>query len=128
MLPARRAAVLLVAMLALFAVPATALAADPVTVSGAVVHGGAPAIGVQVVVSVTGSDQVASTTTDEQGAFSVQVEADAGAQVRIDVTGQTSRSEPDARNCVRVETLSGSLTSRSRSCRRPPWRSRWTTS
>ena len=34
MLPARRAAVLLVALLALFAVPATALAADPVTVSG----------------------------------------------------------------------------------------------
>jgi hypothetical protein len=113
MLPARGAApvfVVALAVLALLAAPAAALAADPVAVSGTVVHDGAPAIGVQVVVSVTGGDEVAAATTDEQGAFSVDVEADAGAQVRIDVTGQTSRSDPDARNCVHIETPSGSLT------------------
>jgi hypothetical protein len=103
-------AIVLISLLALLALPAAALAADPVTVSGTVVHGGAPVTGVQVVVSVTGSDQIVAATTDENGAFSVQVDAGVGAEVRIDATGQTSRSNPDAKNCVHVETPTGTLT------------------
>ena len=69
---ARRPAVLVVlaALVALLAMPAVALAADPVTVTGTVVRDGAPVVGVEVVVSVTGTDVIASTATDEQGAFS----------------------------------------------------------
>ena len=107
---ARIAALLAFALTTLLALPSGALAADPVTVSGTVVHAGAPVTGVQVVVSVTGSDQIASATTDEQGAFSVQVDAQVGSQLRIDATGQTSRSDPDAQNCVHLETPTGTLT------------------
>src|SRR4051794_11532680 len=97
---ARTPAPLAVALVSLLAVPAAALAADPVTVSGTVVRGGTPVNAAQVVVHVTGSDQLAATTTDEQGAFSVTVDAEVGAEVQIDVTGQTSRSGPDAQGCV----------------------------
>lgn len=110
MVPARVATLLVVAVLALLAVPTAAVAAGPVTVSGTVVRDGAPVTGVQVVVSVTGSDGIASATTDEEGAFAVQVEADAGSQVRIDATGQTSRSDPDSKGCVQLETPTGTLT------------------
>jgi hypothetical protein len=106
----RLAALVVVAALAIMAVPASALAADPVTVSGTVVRAGAPVTGVHVVVTVTGSDQVVAASTDEQGAFSVQVEAEVGSELRIEATGQTSRSEPDAANCVHSETPTGSLT------------------
>jgi hypothetical protein len=107
---ARIAALLAFALVSLLAVPAAALAVEPVTVSGTVVRGGAPVNAAQVVVHVTGSDQLAATTTDEQGAFSVTVDAEVGSEVRIDVTGQTSRSGPDAQGCVTVETPSGALT------------------
>jgi hypothetical protein len=110
LVPARLAACLAVVAALLLALPAAALAIDPVTIAGTVVREGAPVTGVQVLVSVVGGDQIATTTTDEDGAFAVPVEATAGAQVRIDVTGQTSRSEPDAQGCVRIETPSGSLT------------------
>ena len=98
------------ALVSLLAMPSAALAADPVSVSGTVVRDGAPVTGVQVVVSVTGSDQIVAATTDEAGAFAVQVEAEVGSEVRIDATGQTSRSEPDAQGCVRIETPAGELT------------------
>jgi hypothetical protein len=107
---ARIAALVAFALVSLLVVPTGALAADPVTVSGTVVHGGAPVTGAQVVVSVTGSDQIAAATTDEQGAFSVQVDAEVGSQLRIDATGQTSRSDPDAQNCVHLETPTGTVT------------------
>jgi hypothetical protein len=107
---ARIATLLAFALVSLLVVPTGALAADPVMVSGTVVHGGVPVTGVQVVVSVTGSDQIASATTDEQGGFSVQVDAAVGSELRIDATGQTSRSDPDAHNCVHLETPTGTLT------------------
>jgi hypothetical protein len=107
---ARFAGLPAIVLISLLALPVAALAADPVTVSGTVVHGGAPVTGVQVVVSVTGGDQIVSATTDEQGAFSVQVDAEVGAQLRIDATGQTSRSDPDAKSCVHLETPTGTLT------------------
>jgi len=110
MRPLRPAALVLVALLAIFAAPAVAFAADPVTVSGTVVRDGAPVTGVQVVVTVTGSDQIASASTDEQGAFSVQVDAEVGSELRIEATGQTSRSDPDKASCVHLETPTGSLT------------------
>ena len=74
------------------------------------VRDGAPVTGVEVVVSVTGSDQIVAATTDESGAFVVQLEVEAGSEVHVDATGQTSRSEPDAANCVHLETPTGSLT------------------
>src|SRR4051812_23538883 len=118
MVPARRAAPAVVRLavraglvaLLLLAVPAAALAADPVTISRRVLREGAPVANVGIVVSVIGGDEIAAATTDEQGTFSVEVEAEAGSSVRIDATGQTSRSEPDAHACVRLETPTGSLT------------------
>jgi hypothetical protein len=110
MRPLRLVALVVVVLLALALVPAAALAADPVTISGTVVRDGSPVTGVQVVVSVTGSDQIVAATTDEQGAFSVQVDAVPGSDVRIEATGQTSRSDPDSANCVHLETPSGTLT------------------
>jgi hypothetical protein len=94
----------------LVAAPAGALAADSVTVTGTVVRDGQPVIGVEVVVSVTGSDMIASTATDEHGAFALDVEAGIGSELQVFATGQTSRSDPDAQGCVRTETPIGHLT------------------
>lgn len=102
------AVVSLVALL-LVALPGTARAAEPVVITGTVVHDGTPVTGVEVVVSVTGSDIIAAATTDEHGVFGVEVEAGAGDTVRVYATGQTSRSEPDGQGCVRTETRVGSL-------------------
>jgi hypothetical protein len=108
---ARLASIALVAVvLALLAAPAGVLAADPVAVTGTVVRDGAPVTGVDVVVSVSGSDLIAAATTDENGAFSVDVEAEIGAGIQVFATGQTSRSEPDAKGCVTTETPTGSIT------------------
>lgn len=101
--------VALVAML--LALPAGVAATGTVTVGGTVVHDGTPVTGVDVVVSVTGSDVIAAATTDENGAFSVELEAAAGDTVRVYATGRTSRSDPDAQGCVRTETPIGSLES-----------------
>ena len=108
---ARIAALPAFLLVSLLALPSGALAADPVVVSGTVLHGGVPVTGVQVTVTVTGSDQVASATSDENGAFSVQVDAEVGSELRIDAIGQTSRSDPDAKRCVHLETPTGTLTS-----------------
>jgi hypothetical protein len=104
---ARLATVTAIALLAaLLAVPGGVLAAG-VTVTGTVVRDGAPVTGVDVVVSVTGTDTVVSATTDENGAFSVDLEAGVGDQVQAYATGQTFSSEPDERGCVQTETLVG---------------------
>lgn len=109
---ARRPALLAVfaVVAVLMAMPATALAADPVTVTGTVVRDGAPVVGVEVVVSVTGTDVIASTATDELGAFSVEVEAEVGSELQVFATGQTSRTGPDNAGCVRTETPIGDTT------------------
>ena len=110
---ARRPATLAVlgALVVLLAMPAVALAADPVTVTGTVVRDGAPVVAVEVVVSVSGTDVIASTATDEQGAFSVEVEAEVGSELEVFATGQTSRTGPDDEGCVRTETPIGDTTS-----------------
>jgi hypothetical protein len=89
--------------------PAGVLAADPVVVTGTVVRAGSPVTGVAVAVSITGSDQILSATTDDAGAFSVQVDAGIGDELQVFATGQTSRSEPDANGCVTSETPTGHL-------------------
>ncbi len=110
MFAARITALLAFVLVSILALPSAALGADPVTVSGTVVRDGTPVNAAQVVVHVSGSDQLAATTSDEQGAFSVQVDAEVGSELRIDVTGQTSRTDPDKQNCVKVETPTGELT------------------
>lgn len=97
-------------LVGLLVAPGIALGADTVTVTGTVVRDGAPVTGVAVVVSVGGSDVIASATSDEAGAFSVDVEAGVGAELRVFATGQTTRSDPDKDGCVRSETPIGQLT------------------
>lgn len=110
MRPTRLVALASVALLvALLGIPATALAADPVTVTGTVVRDGAPVAGVDVTISVTGGDQVVSATTDDVGVFSVALDVIVGDELSVFATGQTSRSDPDAQGCVRSETPIGSL-------------------
>ncbi len=106
---ARSALLALAALTAALLAPAGVLAADVVTVTGTVVHGGAPVTGVEIVVSVTGSDQILSATTDEAGAFSIQVEGGGDTVLQVYATGQTSRSDPDVAGCVTSETPVGSL-------------------
>ena len=108
----RAALVALTALVVMLGVPAGALAADPetVTVTGIVTRDGAPAAGVAVVVTVTGRDQVTAATTDDAGAFTADVEAAVGEELALFATGQTSRSEPDAKGCVHTETPTGSMT------------------
>lgn len=98
-----------VALLAVLLAPGGVLAADTLTVTGTVVRDGAPVTGVDVVVAVTGSDQIMSATTDEAGVFSVQVEGGVGTGLEVFATGHTSRSDPDAQGCVTSETPVGSL-------------------
>lgn len=94
---------------ALLAMPAGVLAADVVTVTGTVVRDGLPQAGVRVTVTVTGSDLIAEATTDEAGAFTVELEAEVGSEVVVAAAGQTFTSEPDARGCVESETPVGRL-------------------
>ena len=96
---------------ALLALPGAALAAGPVTVIGTVVRDGAPVVAVEVVVTVTGTDIAATTATDEQGAFALELEAAVGDELQVFATGQTSRSGPDGAGCVRTETPIGEATS-----------------
>jgi hypothetical protein len=103
----------LTALLALalaLALPGAALAAT-VDVGGTVTaSGGGPAGGVEVVVLVQGSDQLVSTTTDAEGAWAVQVDAETRAVLEISATGPTTRSEPDERGCVTLTTATGRVT------------------
>lgn len=95
---------------ALLAMPTGVLAADAVTVTGTVVRDGLPQVGVHVTVTVTGGDLIAQATTDDAGAFSVEIEAGVGSEVQVSATGQTFTSEPDAQGCVHSETPVGRIT------------------
>lgn len=95
---------------ALLAMPAGAVAADTVTVTGTVVRDGLPQVGVRVTVTVSGSDLIAQGSTDEAGAFSVDLEAGVGSELVVSATGQTFTAEPDANGCVYSETPVGRLT------------------
>ena len=108
---ARLAVIVPVALLAaLLAMPAGVMAAQSVTVTGTVVRDGLPQTGVRVTVTVTGGDTIAVATTDEAGAFVVEIEAGIGSEVAVSAVGQTFTSEPDAKGCVHTETPIGRLT------------------
>jgi hypothetical protein len=108
---ARRTLLALAVVLAtLLAVPGSAFGADAVTLAGSVVLDGQPAAGASVVVSVVGTDIAVATATDEEGAFSVDLEAGVGDQLTVVATGQTVRTGPDAKGCVRSETPTGRVT------------------
>ena len=107
---ARLASLVPVALLAaLLAMPAGVLAADAVVVTGVVVRDGQPVTGVDVTVTVKGGDTIAHATSDEAGAFAVEVEAVAGSEVTVWATGQAFTSEPDAKGCVHTEMPAGRL-------------------
>jgi hypothetical protein len=105
----RAARVAGITLAALLMVPATALAADPVTVSGLVTRDGAPAAAVEVALLVDGSDLVFSATTGDDGAFAVAVEAGIGSKIAIRATGPTVVSETGENGCVRRDTPIGSI-------------------
>jgi hypothetical protein len=87
--------------------PATALAAT-FDVGGSVTNtDGSPAVGAEITILVQGTDQIVATTTDENGAWTLQVDAEPGAVLEVNGTGQSTTSEPDADGCVTTTTPSG---------------------
>src|SRR5690349_16275383 len=88
--------------------PATALAATT-DVGGTVTAAGAPAVGAEVTVLVQGTDQILSTTTDESGAWTLQLDVEPGAVLEVNGTGQTTTTDPDKDGCVTSSTPSGQV-------------------
>jgi hypothetical protein len=96
------------ALMLILVLPATAFAATA-DIGGTVTVEGAPAAGAEVTVLVQGSDEILSTTTDENGAWTLQVDVDPGAVLEVNGTGQTTTSEPDKDGCVTSTTPSGQV-------------------
>ena len=89
------------------ALPASVLAAT-VDVTGTVTApDGVSVAGVEVSVLEPGTDQIIATTTDETGAWALQVEAEPGAVLTFDAKGAQTRSEPDEDGCVTLTTPTG---------------------
>ena len=87
--------------------PATALAAT-FDVGGTVTNtDGSPAVGAEITILVQGTDQILATTTDENGAWALQLDAEPGAVLEVNGTGQSTTSEPDADGCITTTTPSG---------------------
>jgi Carboxypeptidase regulatory-like domain len=87
--------------------PATVLAAT-YDVSGTVTAAdGAPVAGAEVTILVQGTDQILSTTTDGNGAWTISVDVDPGAVLEVNGTGPGVTSEPDADGCITTTTGSG---------------------
>jgi len=100
-----------IAALALaFALPGTVLAATVDVAGTATLPGGGPAAGVEILVLVQGTDQIVPTKTDANGAWALQVDADAGSVLEISATGATTRSKPDAKGCVTLTTPTARVT------------------
>lgn len=108
----RRACLTVIAMLlALLVLPESASAADLVDVSGTVrQRDNTPAVGVQVLVGVSGSDVVHPATSGADGSFDVQIEAQVGDVIEVRATGATVRTGPDERGCVHAATPTGRTT------------------
>jgi len=90
--------------------PATVLAAT-FDVGGTVTNtDGSPAAGAEITILVQGTDQILATTTDESGAWTLQVDADPGAVLEVNGTGASTSTEPDADGCTTTTTPSGQVT------------------
>jgi hypothetical protein len=89
--------------------PATALAAT-FDVGGTVTTtDGAPAVGAEITILVQGTDQIHATTTDENGAWALQLDAEPGAVLEVNGTGLSVSTEPDAKGCITTTTPSGQV-------------------
>ena len=90
--------------------PATVLAAT-VDVGGTVTNtDGSAAVGAEVTILVQGTDQIFAATTDENGAWALQLDAEPGAILDVQGLGQATTSEPDAEGCTTTTTPSGQTT------------------
>jgi hypothetical protein len=102
--------IVVAALCALLALPATASAAELVDVTGTVVsQDTTPAAGVEVLVRVVGSDIVQPVTTGDDGSFAVQVLAAVGDTLEVRATGATVRTGPDEEGCTRSSTPFGAV-------------------
>lgn len=89
--------------------PATALAAT-FDVGGTVTNSdGTPAAGAEITILVQGTDQILATTTDETGAWALQLDAEPGAVLEVNGTGVSTTTEPDADGCTTTTTPSGQV-------------------
>ena len=89
--------------------PATALAAT-FDVGGTVTNtDGSPAAGAEITILVQGTDQIVATTTDESGAWSLQLDAEPGAVLEVNGTGVSTSTGPDADGCTTTTTPSGQV-------------------
>jgi hypothetical protein len=93
------------ALALVLALPASAMAAT-VDVTGTVTaaDGITPAAGVEIAILVEGSDEIHAATSDESGAWAVQLDLVAGDVLEVNATGESSRTEPDDEGCVGVIT------------------------
>jgi hypothetical protein len=90
--------------------PASALAATT-GVSGTVADkAGSLVAGAEITVLVEGTDMILSTTSDANGAWSLELDVDPGAVLDINTTGPSVTGEPDADGCVTTTTGSGQAT------------------
>jgi hypothetical protein len=89
--------------------PATALAAAFEVGGTVTTTDGAPAVGAEITILVQGTDQIYATTTDENGAWALQLDAEPGAILEVNGTGLPSSTEPDADGCVTTTTPSGQV-------------------
>jgi hypothetical protein len=108
-MPRLRTIVATVIALVAMLVPAGLVAAAELVDVGGTVRAtdGSAAPGVEVIVSVAGSDIVVPTTTDESGAYATQVEAAIGDTLEVRATGPTVRTGPDAEGCTQSRTPTG---------------------
>ena len=87
--------------------PTTALAAT-FDVGGTVTStDGSPAVGAEITILVQGTDTILATTTDENGAWALQLDVEPGAVLEVNGTGQSTSTEPDKDGCVTTTTPSG---------------------
>ena len=89
--------------------PATALAAT-FDVGGTVTNtDGSPAAGAEIAILVQGTDQILSTIADQNGAWSLQLDAEPGAVLEVNGTGVQTSTGPDADGCTTTTTPSGQV-------------------
>ena len=95
------------ALALVLALPATALAAT-FDLGGTVTNAdGSAAVGAEIAIHVQGNDQIFAATTDENGAWALQLDAEPGAVLEVYGEGEPTTSEPDADGCTTTTVPSG---------------------